>query len=53
MTLMRSTPSLGGLMQLGTYRCTGCGDVQTIERPNSVTRTNAASERRSHLRQPA
>jgi hypothetical protein len=34
MTLVHVVPKLGALPQLDTYRCTGCGDVQTIERPS-------------------
>jgi hypothetical protein len=31
MTLVRSLPKLGGMPELDTYRCAGCGNVQTIE----------------------
>jgi hypothetical protein len=38
MTLVRVTPRVGGLPELGTYRCDGCNDVQTVERPASASR---------------
>jgi len=32
MTLVRTIPALGAMPQLDTYRCAGCGDVQTVEK---------------------
>jgi hypothetical protein len=31
LTRIRITPKLGAMPQLDSYRCTGCGEVQTIE----------------------
>jgi hypothetical protein len=32
MVLVRTLPGLGSLPQLDTFRCTGCGEVQTVSR---------------------
>ena len=32
MILVRQVPRLGALPELDTYRCTVCGDVETVER---------------------
>jgi hypothetical protein len=31
MNLVRVTPAFGGLPELDTFKCTGCGDIQTVE----------------------
>ena len=31
MALVRSTPGIGSLPELLTYRCAQCGDVETVE----------------------
>jgi hypothetical protein len=42
--LVGVTPELGGMPRLETYRCTGCGDVQTIEVPKNPRQHKAASD---------